>query len=68
MEKEERRHFRNISFILTETIDAIAALAYSVGLDGVFTAVAVAILLEGILLATGRIKEMSIRSEMFRVN
>lgn len=68
LDRDERRHFRNISFILTGTIDAIAAFAYCLSLDGLFAAVAVAILLEGTLLVTGRINEMNFCSKMFRVN
>lgn len=57
---EERQHYRHISFILTGTINSVAIFSNYAGIDGVFDVAAASILLEGILLVAGKIKQVNV--------
>ena len=55
----ELQHFRNISLIFTGTIDIAAVIAHCAGINGFVETIAVSIILEGILLVIGKIKQLS---------
>ena len=68
LDVEECQHYRNISYILIGVIDTVAMLAYCTGVNGVFAAAAVSVLLEGVLLVAGKIKGMGTSDKESRAN
>lgn len=55
LSKNEKKHFRTISYIILVVLDILFLIAYFFNWNGVFVSVAVAIIFESILISLGKI-------------